>query len=1178
MADTLRVLYVDDDPALLEIGKVFLEHTGDFSVETIGSAPTALKFLECEKVDAIISDYQMPGMDGIQFLMEIRGKFGSIPFILFTGKGREDVVIQAINNGANFYLQKGGDPDAQFAELSHKVQIAIEHHRAEEKIQALDRLYSVLSATNKAIFNIRTKNEFFYEICRILVEIGGFRMAWIGLAEPEHKIIRPVAHTGSVDGYLDTINISTEDIPNGRGPTGTAYREGKFYFSNDITSDPRMEPWRENALKRGYLANAAIPFALGTKNAGVLSIYAPVTGFFDRQIIDLLNNLAGDITFSLQILDDQNDRKQVEEKLKESEEKFRNIFAAENDAVLLVDAETGSILETNNAACRMFGYSPEEFALLRNTDLSAELDKTYRAMKEFHKWIPLRYQKKKDGTIFPVEISISWFVLKDRCVHIAAIHDITERKREEEERTRKSEELSAAYEQIAATEEELRQNLDEISKTQANLVKSEERFRSAMNHLPGTAWAVDRDLRYTLSQGAGLSLIGLKPDQVIGMTLYEFFGTNTPAHPAISSHLRALNGEEIVYDYTHEDVSFRTYLSPLHDIQGNIVGVTGLAFDITEQKHAEEALRESEERLRSTIASIDDMIFTLDENGIFIDSYHPVMANLYAMPDQFIGKSFRDVLPEDLGLQIQKAIDNVKISGITQQVEYCLPLHGKHVWFNAKISARYSAKGIFSGITCVARDITERKRAKKAFLESESRYRLLADNATDVIWTLDLTGSCTYVSPSIVHLRGYTVEEVMQQSLNEVICEGSLGIVQETMGRTLKEAKSGIIPAPTVIEVEQRCKDGSSVWTEIVSRLLVDVTGNPTEFIGVSRNITERKRSEKALKESEAKFRDFFNSTADAIAIHDLNGQFLELNDEICRGLEFSREELLKMSPLDIDDPEYGKLVPSRIQELQRTGHIVFETVHRTKSGKRIPVEVSSRMITYIGNPVIISTARDITERKRAEEALRKANRQLNLLGNVTRHDITNKITVILGYLSVARKKFTDPELRDFIEKIGSATKEIQFQIAFTKVFQDLGCQEPAWQKLDTVLPSSHVPEIITLTADVTGVEIYADPMVEKVFFNLLDNSVRHGEHVTEIRVTSIQSDDDLKILWEDNGIGITTNEKKEIFKRGFGKNTGLGLFLSREILSITGITIHETGEVGKGAQFEMTVPKGMYR
>ncbi|HEX3002344.1 MAG TPA: response regulator, partial [Methanoregula sp.] len=121
----LSLLYVDDEPGLLEIGKLFLETSGGFTVTTAVSGNEGLDELAVHPFDAIVSDYQMPEMNGIQFLKAVRKSYGSIPFILFTGRGREEVVIEAINNGADFYLQKGGDPKAQFAELAHKIRQAV---------------------------------------------------------------------------------------------------------------------------------------------------------------------------------------------------------------------------------------------------------------------------------------------------------------------------------------------------------------------------------------------------------------------------------------------------------------------------------------------------------------------------------------------------------------------------------------------------------------------------------------------------------------------------------------------------------------------------------------------------------------------------------------------------------------------------------------------------------------------------------------------------------------------------------------------------------------------------------------------------------------------------------------------------------------------------------------------
>lgn len=152
MASSIRILYVDDEPSLLEIGKLFLEDNGEFTVDTVTSAREALSRMKTERYDAIIADYQMPEMDGIQFLVEVRSHFGPVPFILFTGRGREEIVIAALNSGANFYIQKGGEPVSQFAELSHKIISAVNGRSAETALrESEERLRSFVGQALEGI-------------------------------------------------------------------------------------------------------------------------------------------------------------------------------------------------------------------------------------------------------------------------------------------------------------------------------------------------------------------------------------------------------------------------------------------------------------------------------------------------------------------------------------------------------------------------------------------------------------------------------------------------------------------------------------------------------------------------------------------------------------------------------------------------------------------------------------------------------------------------------------------------------------------------------------------------------------------------------------------------------------------------------------------------------------------
>ena len=168
-----------------------------------------------------------------------------------------------------------------------------------------------------------------------------------------------------------------------------------------------------------------------------------------------------------------------------------------------------------------------------------------------------------------------------------------------------------------------------------------------------------------------------------------------------------------------------------------------------------------------------------------------------------------------------------------------------------------------------------------------------------------------------------------------------------------------------------------------------------------------------------------------------------------------------------------------------------------------------------------------------------------------------------------------DVELSRYLEEMKRATDNIQYEIELTRIYQDLGTLEPQWQEIDSIL---RAPCCTRLICECDGYAIYADPMLPKVFENLFDNALRHGERVTEIRVVCREEEVSLRIAVEDDGTGIASEEKEHIFERGYGKNTGFGLFLVMDILAITGITIHEDGVPGEGARFVMIVPEGGWR
>jgi len=229
-----------------------------------------------------------------------------------------------------------------------------------------------------------------------------------------------------------------------------------------------------------------------------------------------------------------------------------------------------------------------------------------------------------------------------------------------------------------------------------------------------------------------------------------------------------------------------------------------------------------------------------------------------------------------------------------------------------------------------------------------------------------------------------------------------------------------------------------------------------------------------------------------------------------------------------------------------------------------------------------VTLEREGEQRQKAEEALRVANTKLNLLSSITRHDMLNKLHSIGLLLEVHCQNCSgDAAAKESLKTIGMQLQSLEEMIWFTSDYQDLGVQAPAWHSVPVVISGIRgwvhgIP--IELDPSLTGFEVYADPLLSKVFYNLADNAIRHGCGVTRIQVLGKERPEGLVISWEDDGIGISLSEKERIFSKGHGKHTGLGLFLVREILSITGITIRETGVPGTGARFEMVVPAGSYR
>ena len=615
---------------------------------------------------------------------------------------------------------------------------------------------------------------------------------------------------------------------------------------------------------------------------------------------------------------------------------------------------------------------------------------------------------------------------------------------------------------------------------------------------------------------------------------------------------------------------------------GGAITVRVVIIDITDIRQAEVMLRESEERYRRITEGLTDYLYTVRvQDGNAVSTTHNaacVMVTGYTA-EELGADSYlwiRMVFDEDRDRVIRHVNAILKGKTVLPVEHRIVRKDGQVRWVRDTPILQRDADGRLGSYDGVIKDITERKVAEEAL--QFTRHSI--DSATETLVTIAKDGHFADVNDAFCRKSGYSKDELLTMSVHDIDPDYNAEIWSAFWNK-LKQSGS------LTIETTHRTKKGK---TYPVETTLTYFEYNGCEYhCGFARDITERKRAEDALRESEEKFRGIFDTINDGIHIHTIEpdgkpGKFIAVNEVACRMLQYTHDELLEHGPLDFVTDFHSRPLDEIIRELSTIGHSIFETEHRRKDGTILPVEINTHVVNLQGKRMAIGVVRDITERKRMEDALVRVNQKLNIISQLTRKDLANQIFVLNSYLELAKKQAAgqDPII-ETVQKGVRAIQSIHETIEYSKDYQDMGAKPPKWQnvKMALLFGLSHISiGNIQHSLETENLEIFADPLLEKVCQRLFENSVKHGDHVTRIRVWHSVTPDGATIFFEDNGIGISAENKEQIFLRDVstGRASMRSLIFVREILDITGITIRETGEPGKGARFEMMVPKGAYR
>jgi PAS domain S-box-containing protein len=1170
----ISILYVDDEPGLLDLCRIFLEQTGEFRVDTADSAKDALAQLSKKPYDVVISDYQMPEMNGISLLKSIRLQDRDMPFILFTGRGREEVVIEAVNNGADFYLQKGGDAKAQFAELMHKVRQAVHKREAERDLHESEkRLTDIINFLPDPTFAIDREGKVI-AWNRAIEDLTGIPAAGM-LGKGDHEYAIPFyGHRRPI--LIDLIFEPDERIEE---HYSGIRRENEILIAE--TDLPRPQG------KQLTLMGKASPLydRQGTITGAIESI-RDITAH--KQAEDELRAAYEQIMAAEGELRDQYDRLiRNEQIIRDSEEKYRTLVENSQDVIYIYRDD--HFLLMNKRGPEITGYSHEELMQMRVWDLlhPDDLERVYAAGKARMRGetIPSQFMARiitKYGGAIPMELVALSITYQGKPAIMGIARDVTERETYLSGMARKTKTLTIMNRIIQMTS----QNNDVSGMLQTAL-------SSILDHLGFEAGAVycinknTKKARIVSAQNLPAEFIrevddvdtleypfntvleqgGLLVVENYERTCPEYakkYGFRSFASIPVLAEQRVIGALNVVSSRQSDiSVDDRELLSAIGKELGSAIA----------RMNAKTALIESEGQYRTLIETTGTGYVILDNQGLVVDA-NPEYVRLtgHTGLSEISGRPVTEwTAPYDRernALAVRECIEKGHIRNF--EVDY-RDSSGRIIPIEIN-ATRVDKKGSIQIVT-LCQDISNRRKAENALRQSENLYGTLADAAQDMIYIIDKDDTVAYVNTYAATMIGRNRQEIIGRP-RKLLFPGPEG--ERQYQNLLQVFSSG-----ESLHVESKVTlPSQDTWQDTHLIPLKNPEGIITAVMGISRDITTMKQVVESLRRSESQYRSFIDNVQDILYRTDMAGKLTMISLAGAKMAGYESAE--KMIGIDMAQDLYENPGERKkfLSILTRKGSVTtYPLVLKSRDGRRYHVTASSQFFyddrgNVLGVEGIIH---DVTHLRQTEEALKEANRKLNLLNSITRHDVANQLTVLQGYTQLAMIKNPDPMIGDFLKKIDAVTTTIGRQIEFSKAYQELGVHAPGWFNLDDIFLKTK-PTNILFSSSCSGTEIFADPMLEKVFANLFGNSVMHGERVSRITVRCEPAGNDLLITVEDNGIGIPLDEKQNIFRKGYGKNTGFGLFLAREILAITGITIHETGRHGSGARFEITVPKNGFR
>jgi PAS domain S-box-containing protein len=723
------------------------------------------------------------------------------------------------------------------------------------------------------------------------------------------------------------------------------------------------------------------------------------------------------------------------------------------------------------------------------------------------------------------------------------------------------------------------------------LKESEERLRFLVGHMPAVVWTTDRELRFTSSMGAALEALRLRPGEVVGRTLFEYFQTNDPSFTPIAAHRRALEGTPANYQVDRSGRTFQVQIHPLREREGRIIGTIGVALDTTDLVCAEAAARLESEKSRAIVEHATDSIYIKDVEGRYL-MINPAGAAYFGLPvEAIVGRRDRDLFPAE-EIQTTEEIDQ-EVIRTGKPVNYVRPRRFRgqeRVFLNSKLPYR-AADGGTLGLIGISRDVTERVRAE----EELKRFRELIDYSTDAICVVDpATGRYLDVNARACDLFGYEREELLEMRVWDI--EQAIPDEEAWKGHMKRTNASEV----TVFAGQARRKDGTLIPIEATARRVV--RDRREYLVATVRDITERVRLEAELVEVQRHYQELYDSAPVMLLEVDRDGTILDCNRQVLELLGYERGQIGGRPFAELLGPDSKAQGRRLLKSLQETGRAAEDQITLlTRDGADLIAEVDAKAARDASGSRRFSM-RDITARVLQERALADARRQLEVRDQVIHaeklralgemvsgiaHELNNPLGAITGFTEILLRREKSEELRLIHQEAQRCARIVTNLLRFARRSPPEKTMVDVRRILEETL---ELRAYHFLSKGVTVVRELADRLpstwadesqIAQVFLNVINNAedaVAGRGAAGQIRIRAWAQDERIFVSFGDNGSGIPKDRLRQIFDPFFttkepGHGTGLGLSVAYGIVQDHRGRITAESEVGIGTTITVELP-----